>query len=171
MRIAIFCCALSVFFLANLTSSSPEKKHHKKKEKGFPLANITFANSTLIWISSLEDLATHFLHTARYWRAARLHNRTLTVITYTSDMYGRDSIVNFCDIFNPPPGLYCLSVSREDITSNKTCTRAPMDVDPTTGKVAKKNTNPASYGLAVVHVKTKHLFFLTIKSLELVCIP
>ena len=41
---------------------------------------------------------------------AMRHNRTLTVIAYQHDMYGKDVVVNFCDIFSPPPGLYCLSV-------------------------------------------------------------
>jgi hypothetical protein len=128
---------LLVTFLLTLWSTSFStfvSKHHKREEH--PLAaNITFANSTLIWISSLEDLATHFLHTARYWRVARHHNRTLTVIPYTSEEYGRDSVVNYCDIFIPPPGLYCLSVAREAIAMNKTCTRAPMDEDAGFGKV------------------------------------
>ena len=41
-------------------------------------------------------------------------------------------------------------MAREDIVINKTCTRAPMDIDPTTGKIYKYLTNPKTYGLQVL---------------------
>jgi len=79
-----------------------------------------------------------------------MHNRTLTVISYTSELYGH-SVVNFCDIFVPPPGLFCLSVSRHDIITNKTCTKAPMDTYEDTLRPEKKYTNPLNYGLEIVN--------------------
>ena len=74
-------------------------------------------------MSSIEDLATHILHTSRFWKTALANNRTLTIISYQHDMYGKETLVNLCDILDPPPGLYCLSVAREDIVNNKTCSK------------------------------------------------
>lgn len=146
----IFVALILLFTLCSPKAYSGRRQgKSEKKQHEHPLNNITFATSTLVWISSIEDLAVHFVHTARYWRKARLHDRTLTVITYSHEMYGGNEI-NFCNIFKPPPGLFCLSAPRADIVANKTCMRAPMDIDADTMKPAKKYLVPSTYGLPVL---------------------
>ena len=71
LNMNILVLTLLCFLLLNNGCLSSNEKHEKRKKKDkhghviYPLANISFATSTLIWVSSIEDLPTHILHTAR----------------------------------------------------------------------------------------------------------
>ena len=113
-------------------------KEHRRQNRPINL-NVTLLNNTLVWISSIADIPTHFERMTRFRSYAISFGRSLTVVTYQHDLYGRSNTVNICEIFKLPPNVACLEAHRDDVVKNISCS-----IVPTTNN---KNLHGEMFGL------------------------